>query len=214
MGQRPMGGTGKSRTDGRKENAAATQAALRRAGWMLFGRDGFDKTSVTALCAEAGVTTGALYHHFGDKTGLFATVAEDLDRALVTRCREAIAKAQGQGGSLWDGLMASVDMFLAAGLDPAGRRIGLVDATAVLGGERWLEIRERHGLGAMTALVGELQAASLMQPGDPKQLARLILGLLYGAVESLPPDPAAARQALSETARTVKAMLAGLKAAG
>ena len=69
--------------DGRKSNAAQTQAALKAAGRQLFGQRGYEATALGALCERAGVTTGALYHHFGDKKGLFAAVAEDLDAGLV-----------------------------------------------------------------------------------------------------------------------------------
>ena len=79
--------------DGRKTNAAATQAALRAAGRTLFGQLGYEATSLGALCAAAGVTTGALYHHFGDKKGLFAAVAEELDAGLVQLTAQARARA-------------------------------------------------------------------------------------------------------------------------
>ncbi len=203
-----------SAVDGRKLNAAATQAALRAAGRSLFGQRGYEATSLGALCAAARVTTGALYHHYGDKKGLFAAVAEELDADLVRLTGQARAEALAAGADPWSAFLAAVDVFLQAGLNPEGRRIGLVDAPAVLGTQVWLEIRERHGLGAALQSVRQLQALQLLPAGDVRLQARLILGLLYGAVEAMAQpaaDASAAQAALAETRGLVHAMLDGLR---
>ncbi|UUZ48107.1 hypothetical protein LP420_35050 [Massilia sp. B-10] len=75
--------------------------------------------------------------------------------------------------------------------DPGGRRIALADAAAVLGAQEWTAIRERHGLGAMIATVERLQQQQLIVSVDARRLARLMLGVLYGAIEALPDDAAA-----------------------
>ncbi len=197
--------------DGRKTNAASTQAALRAVGRKLFGQLGYEATALGAICSEAGVTTGALYHHFGDKKGLFAAVAEELDEGLVSLTTAASAKALADGADPWQAFMAAIDVFLQAGLNPEGRRIGLTDAPAVLGTLGWLEIRERHGLGAMVQTVRTLQALGMLSPGDVLLRARLILGLLYGAVEALAHQPEDAHSALAETRTLVHAMLNGMR---
>lgn len=197
--------------DGRKANADATQAALRSAGLRLFGQLGFEKTALGALCSEAGVTTGALYHHFGDKKGLFAAVAEELDAALVRLVQAAMVQAAQAGAAPWDAFLAGMDAFLAAAQDPQARRIGLTDAPAVLGTEGWLAIRERQGLGAMVRTVEQLQAQGAMQAGDARLRARLLLGLLYGAVEALDHDSRPWAQALPEARALLHTMLAGLR---
>lgn len=197
--------------DGRKTNAAATQAALLAAGRQLFGQLGFEGASLGALCSQAGVTTGALYHHFGDKKGLFAAVAEELDATLVRLATGARDRALAQGANAWGSFLSAVDAFLEAGLDSHGRRIGLTDAPAVLGAAAWLEIRERHGLGAMVQTVVQLQSLQLLPPGDPRLRARLILGLLYGAVEAMAHNPNQAESSLADTRQLVHAMLAGMQ---
>ncbi len=200
-----------AKRDGRKDNAAITQAALRASGWRLFGQLGYDASSVGALCAEAGVTAGALYHHYGDKKGLFAAVAEELDAALAERAGAASATVLAAGGQVWDAFLAGVDTLLDAGTDAATRRIGLADAPAVLGADAWLAIRERHGLGAMTGAVQNLQAAGVLALGDPSRIARIALGMLYGAVEALPVEPQQRAAALVDTRRIAHAMLATLR---
>jgi AcrR family transcriptional regulator len=199
--------------DGRLENAALTRAALRAAGRKLFGTLGYDASGVGALCAEAKVTSGALYHHFGDKKGLFAAVAEELDSSLVLLAAAASAKASARGAGAWDAFLAGIDALLGAGVDPLGRRIGLTDAPAVLGADGWIAIRERHGLGAMMGAVQALQHGGELAAGDPRRLARLILALVYGAIEALPDDPASSGAALAESTRLLHTMLAALRRA-
>jgi AcrR family transcriptional regulator len=199
--------------DGRKANAEATQAALRAAGRKLFGQLGFEKAALGALCSEAGVTTGALYHHFGDKKGLFAAVAEELDATLVRVVQAAMLRTTVAGADPWTAFLAGVDAFLAAAQDPQARRIGLTDAPAVLGTQGWLEIRERQGLGAMVQTVERLQAQGVLHSGDARLRARMALGLLYGAVEALDHDPRPWEQALADARALLHTMLAGLRIA-
>lgn len=196
--------------DGRKENAAATQAALRAAGKDLFARLGYEATSVGALCVQAGVTSGALYHHYGDKKGLFAAVAVELECGMVALAMRARQAALARGGGSWDGFIAAIDALLAAGVDPGLRRIGLVEAPAVLGAGGWQAIREQHGHGAMTRVIEDLQQAGVFGPGDPKRLAWLVLGLIYSAVQTLPDEEAAIEAALADARRALHAMLRGL----
>jgi AcrR family transcriptional regulator len=200
--------------DGRKNNAAATQVALRAVGRRLFGQLGYEATSLGAICAEAGVTTGALYHHFGDKKGLFAAVAEELDSSLVALTGKASARALAQGADPWQAFLAAIDVFLQAGMNPEGRRIALTDAPAVLGAQAWLEIRERQGLGAMAQTVRALQSFGLLPRGNVRMQARLILGLLYGAIEALAQQPEDTPTALDDARELVHAMLEGLRGAG
>lgn len=197
-----------SKRDGRKENAAATQAALRAAGRQLFATLGYEATSVGALCTQAGVTTGALYHHYGDKKGLFAAVAEELECSLVERATCAMSAAQTQGGDAWNGFLAAIDVLLA---DAGGRRIGLVDAPAVLGAEGWQAIRERHGHGAMTGAIQGLQQAGVIGPGNSKRMAWLVLGLVYSAMQTLPVKAEESAAALADARQMLHAMLEGLR---
>ena len=53
------------------------------AALQWFSAQGFEKAPVGSICADAGVTVGARYHHDGDKKGLFVAVVEELDARLV-----------------------------------------------------------------------------------------------------------------------------------
>ncbi|HJT93263.1 MAG TPA: TetR/AcrR family transcriptional regulator [Mycobacterium sp.] len=56
-----------------------------------FSTDAFDDVNVVALCAEADVTTGTLYHHFGTKLGLYEVVRLEVERRTADRIAGALA---------------------------------------------------------------------------------------------------------------------------
>lgn len=200
-----------TKRDGRKENASNTQAALQLAALRWFSEQGYDKASVGAICAEANVTAGALYHHYGDKKGLFAAVVEQVDAQLVLQALNASAAVIVDGGTPWEAFLASIDTVLQAGTHAPMRRLMLVEAPAVLGTRVWGEIRQRQGLGAMQASIGALQAHGIFKGHDPQRLARIVLGALYGGLDSLPVDEAGVPTALDDARRCLVAMLEGLR---
>ena len=100
-------------TDSRRSQAERreeTRRVLLAAARALFAEKGFAETSTPEIVAKAGVTRGALYHHFADKTALFAAVAEAEHAAVA----EAIEAA---GGTMPDdpvaALLAGSDAFFA-----------------------------------------------------------------------------------------------------
>jgi AcrR family transcriptional regulator len=81
-----------------------------------FGARPFDEVTVAELAATAKVTTGALYHHFGSKLGLYAFVREDVERRLLDRMEGAMAATGPQSNH-----SAAVTSALLVGLDFAVR---------------------------------------------------------------------------------------------
>lgn len=74
------------------ELRAQRRAAIIDAAATLFAEQGFDATPVTAIAHAAGVSSGTVFHYFGDKRGLFRAIFErDLpaSRELVARYRDA-----------------------------------------------------------------------------------------------------------------------------
>lgn len=74
-----------------------TKARLVEAALDQFGSNGFDAVGVGDLAAKAGVTTGALYHHFGSKHGLYTAVRDDVEKRITDRMEGAAAGAGGTG---------------------------------------------------------------------------------------------------------------------
>jgi AcrR family transcriptional regulator len=207
----PNTATTSAKRDGRKENASATQAALQMVALRWFSEQGFEKAPVGSICADAGVTVGALYHHYGDKKGLFAAVVEQVDAQLVKQALAARQTAIDSGGTPWDAFLASITTVLQAGTNAPMRRLMLVDAPAVLGTKVWGEIRQRQGLGAMRGSIAAIQAHGIFQGHDAERLARIVLGALYGGMDSLPAVDGDVQDALTDIQQSLEAMLEGLR---
>ncbi len=133
------------------ERAADTREALIAAARPLFAEHGFADVALEAVVRAAGVTRGALYHHFADKTELFAAVFERVEAEVAMRMGEAIA-ASGQTDPV-EIMRLGAAFWLDACSDPEVQRIVLVDAPAVLGSSRWSEIGNRYNLGLVRDLL-------------------------------------------------------------
>jgi AcrR family transcriptional regulator len=183
------------------EQSSATRTALVEAALALFADHGFADTGTEAVVKAAGVTRGALYHHFTDKADLFRAVYESLEQRIIAGVEEAVV---GLSDPL-DVLKRGADAFLDACLEPAVQRIVLLEGPAVLGWETWREIDMAYGLGMVTAaLEAAMQAGSIRRaPVEP--LAHILLGgLNEGAMQmASAPDPDAARRRTGEALRVV-----------
>ena len=54
-----------------QQRAEETRSHILDAAGELFAEYGYDATSVADICAQAGVTKGAFYHHFASKQAVF-----------------------------------------------------------------------------------------------------------------------------------------------
>jgi AcrR family transcriptional regulator len=189
----------------REEHMKQTRAALVAAGRALFGPKGFAATSVEEIAATAGVTTGALYHHFATKTELFSAVFEEVHLEVLLRNAQAGAKATTRV----DALVRSFDDFLDAVLEPDVQQILITDAPSVLGLPRFTELDERYAFDAIVDLLKAAHADGELVVRAPAALAHLLLGALVrgGMLISQSSKPRATRNAVS---RTIGDLLAGL----
>jgi AcrR family transcriptional regulator len=155
----------------RTRNSITTTASLLEAARIEFATQGFMGAKTETIVEAAGVTRGALYHHFRDKAALFD--------ALVERMQDEIAREVGDAAraatSPFEAFRAGCNAYLDCCTRPDVRQIVLLDGPAVLGWERWRELDERHAyrstVHAVTACIeaGEIVAA------DPEAMARVLL---------------------------------------
>jgi AcrR family transcriptional regulator len=176
----------------RGERAEATRAALLRAARELFAERGYAAVGTEQVVERAGVTRGALYHHFRDKQDLFRAVHVEMERELM----QSIGERMGQVDDPWELLVTGLRAFLDACTDPALMQITLLDAPAVLGWGEWREIDARYGLGLVSAGLENAMAAGLFPRRDVRPLAHLLLGALGEAAMLIANarDPVAARK--------------------
>src|ERR1700730_1384169 len=112
----------------RAQRGEATKAALVAAARTLFVTKGYFATGNEEIVERAKVgTRGALYHHFADKQALFRAVFEAVEQDLLTRAATTTPAA-----TAWDQLVAGLQGFLTAALEPEVQRIILIDGPAVL----------------------------------------------------------------------------------
>src|SRR2546423_7711097 len=163
----------------RDERAAATRAQLIGAATELFAARGYAGVGTEDVVRAAGVTRGALYHHFTDKRELFAAVHERLEQDLVSSIGDRMARAATSAATDPMELLAvGVRAFLDACTDPKVLRIALLDAPTVLGWARWREGDERHGLGLVSSGLDGAMAAGVLRRQEVRPLAHLVLAAL------------------------------------
>jgi AcrR family transcriptional regulator len=184
---------------------AATRAALLRVGRELFAERGYAGVGTEEIVARAGVTRGALYHHFADKRDLFRAVHEEVEEALVAGIAERIRGIDDP----WELIVTGVRAFLDACTDPAIMRISLLDAPAVLGWREWREISERYGMGLVSFGLQNAMDRGVLAPRPVRPLAHLLMGAMSEAAMVIvnADDPAAAR---AEVEPPLIALLEGL----
>lgn len=186
-------------TSGRRSNrerTEATRAELITAARRLFIERGYADTATPEIVAAAGMTRGALYHHFPDKKALFRAVAEREAEAVADEIDRASPEALGAR----EALVGGGDAFLAAMALPGRTRLLLLDGPAVLGRAEMDAIDARHGTRSLKAgLVFAVRAGALSKslPLDP--LAHLLSSAFDRAALAIEAgaDPAAYRAALA-----------------
>lgn len=156
------------------ERTESTRAQLISTARGLFSERGYASTTIAEIAKSAGLTTGALYHHWAGKEDLLAAVVHDLHRELAGRIR-----AQGDQDDPVALLLLSGREFLALCADPAVAKLLLLDAPSALGYERWREIDERWWLSGAVGLVARAR------PEHDGELTRQLAVALLGALTSL-----------------------------
>jgi AcrR family transcriptional regulator len=185
----------------------ATRRALLDAARALFTDQGYQATRTEEIVRTAGVTRGALYHHFADKEDLFRAVLAEVEAEVDATLQR---RAEDPSLSSWALFRINSERQLsAAASNPSYRRIALVDGPAVLGANEWSE-RQR----ASTMRV-ESYLARAMEEGDieavpVETLARLLMALGSAAALTL---AEAGEAGVDEGAvrRITDAMLGGLE---
>ena len=192
------------------ERSEATRDALIAAARVLFAERGYAAVGTEEIVRAAGVTRGALYHHFDGKRDLFEAVYERIEIELAQRIA-AGALSAGATEPL-EAMRAGAEMFLRAATEPEAQRIVLLDGPSVLGWDRWREIATEHGLGLIEATLQAAIETGAIAEQPVRPLAHVLMGALDEAamLVARAEDPERMR---AEVGRTLDALLAGLSAA-
>lgn len=179
-----------------------TKGRLIAAARMLFARDGYAQTGTEAIIAAAGMTRGALYHHYRDKTDLFEAVCRDLAAEAAEAVRTATEDVADPTEALEKGSIAWID-YMA---QPDTRRILVIDAPGVLGRERWQALDRELSFDLLCAGVASaIDANAIRFAAGPNALAVLLNGAMNEiALRAGEDDTAALKAGFQELLRALK----------
>ncbi|MEO4184897.1 TetR/AcrR family transcriptional regulator [Acinetobacter pittii] len=160
----------------REQKMAETRKKLIEVARRAFAEYGYADTSMDKLTAEAGLTRGALYHHFGDKRGLFAAVVDQIDSQMAEYAQQHLE----QPDNLWEGLLLEGQTYIQNALNPEFQRIVLRDGPAVLGDPAHWPSQNRC-LQSTRECVEQLLTAEQIKIVDPEAAAVLLNGAAMNA---------------------------------
>jgi len=197
----------------KRTKAAQTQATTRKLLAIAkkeFSQNGYAGASMERIVTAAGMTRGALYHHFEGKPGLFYAVFCEAQKEIGRRIEKKTVAVSG----LWDQLVAGCHGFLEASSDPELQRIVVIDAPAVL---KWETVRfvdanvEGSGFSLLQACLQELQAERIIKPLPVDALAHQLNGAMDEAAVWIARSTEP-RKALKEAQAVLDELLTALKA--
>ncbi len=186
----------------------ATTGALVSAARDLFAERGYAGVGTEEIVRKAGVTRGALSHHFrGGKEELFRAVVVQVSAETVQRVAQAAANTDDP----WEELVLGSEAFLDACATPAVQRIVLLDAPSVLGWDVRRAIDADYGLRLLEGAIQNAMDAGRLLPGSASAVAHVLAGALDEAamVVARAQDASTAR---AEMSVTIRRLLEGLRA--
>jgi AcrR family transcriptional regulator len=189
------------------ERTDSTTGRLVDAGRALFGGNGYAATSIEAITTEAGLTKGAVYHHFGDKAALFRAVFVAEQQWMAAELEQVAQRAPDS----WTALLHGCATFLNLCLNPRCSRIVMLDGPAVLGWDAVREIEADHVLRVLSEGLARAAAEGRLSEGDLRIRCHLLFGALCeaGMLLARTADPAAALPAVvTEATRMLEALRA------
>jgi AcrR family transcriptional regulator len=155
----------------------ATMTRLIEVACEVFTREGYANAATEEIVRLAGVTRGALYHHFGNKEGLFQAVLGHVQQQVGLRIEAVVAEHQ----DIWKQLIAGSVAFLEASLEPQVQRIMLIDAPAVLDWSLWRELDAQHSMKSLREALSELMNQGQLPQLPVDALTHLLSGAMNEA---------------------------------
>ena len=190
-----------------RERSEATTTELVAAAREMFAADGYAGTLLDDVVRRAGVTKGALYHHFKGKKDLFEAVFELEQQKIAALVAAAYTRKRDRWAGFYEGCRA----YFEACLDPGVQRITLLDGPSVLGWERLREIEDRYTVAGMRmGLEHAIEDGVIAPRPSLEPLVQMLNGAMCEAamlVARADDQRAATRQVLGE----LKVMLDALR---
>jgi AcrR family transcriptional regulator len=182
------------------ERSETTIGELLEAAEKRFTERGYVGTSIEDIVRAAGVTRGALYHHFESKAALFRAVFERQQQRLVTSQIEQLLDEP----DVWVQIRRGCEIYLTETLAPEIRQVSILDAPTALGWDTMREIESRYLLALLDQSLATAEEQGRTHPGDRPVRLHLLFGALTEAavfVARAPKPKVALRNAQAEVNR-------------
>ena len=201
-----MAGVNTNRVSRPGRPSEGAREAILLAARELFAEHGYDEVSTAMIIDRAGVSRGAMYHHFDGKRELFERLYVELEDELVGRLAAAALTAASPVAALRAGSHA---YLRECGRPSDWVEINLRQSREVLGADRWQELAADRGIGVIRATIAAAMEAGEIAPDDPAVVGSIYLAALIEA--GLQVAAAAGSRAVRETAgRTLERLIDGL----
>ena len=188
----------------RADMISATRSKLIAAGRKAFAEKGYAETAMEDLTADAELTRGALYHHFGGKKGLLEAVIAQIDEESSLRLRAVVEQAS----TPWEGFVEESVEWIKLALEPEIQRIVLLDGPAVLGDPARAASQSACLLSTMHSIQALIDQ-NVIKPVDAQATAYLVNGAALNASLWIAgaDDP---QQASTQAIASFRVLLSGL----
>ncbi len=188
------------------ERSRETQDRLVDAARRLFEDKGYADTSIDDIARDAGVTRGAVYHHFGGKRPLFRAVIEDIQDELAAHVDRNAEKHDDP----WEAFVAGWISFLEQAPTAGIGRVLMLEAPAILGYEDWQSIDDAHFHPTVTGAVTYLMNGGVLPPQPIEPVVRVLLAI-SNAMGTLVASSADPNRTRAEVAPVWAQLLGGLQ---
>ncbi|WP_324650873.1 TetR family transcriptional regulator [Georgenia sp. H159] len=189
-----------------REQTEATRQAILGAALALFATRGADGVGLEEIARVAGVTRGAVYHHFGSRQGVFSAVHDQVQATVAA----AIDAATADVPDPWESLERGCRAFLEAAVAPAVRQVLLVDAPRMLGWDAWRGADAANSGRMLGDVLRELADRGVIAVGPVDATQALLSGAMNEAAlwAATLPDP---QRGVEEAWGVLRRMLASLR---
>ena len=193
----------------KSEQSQTTIGKLVEVASTVFSQRGYTAASTEEIVRLAGVTRGALYHHFKNKQDLFFAVFKEAQREIGRRIERHAEKES----DLWGQLISGCQAFLEACSDPVLQQIVVIDAPSVLNWSVYREVDAElpgSGLSLLKECLTELIQAKVIRPLPVEALAHLLSGAMDEAAVWIA-QSSDSKKALKEAQHTLETLLTSLR---
>lgn len=178
-----------------EERSRLTQDKLLSAARRLFDERGYAGTAIDDIAQAAGVTRGAVYHHFGGKERLFRAVIEEIQDELADHFDRNADKYDDPWDAFVGGWLSALDEIPTGGTG----RLLMLEGPAVLGYHDWQSIDDAHYQDTVTLAIDYFMSEGIITPQPIEPVVRVLLTVSNALLTliSTSDDPEATRSAIA-----------------